>query len=152
MPGLIAVGGCRDGERRLRYNLVVVDQAAEARTDRIFHALSDPTRRDIVARAVAGELSVSALARGYAMSLTAVQKHVAVLETADLVEKRRRGREQLVVSRFETLRGARRVLDDLEALWRDRIDRFGEVLAELTEPDPKNPQPRKPDPIEGDTP
>ncbi len=157
MPGLLAVGGCRDGERRLRYNLVVVDQAAQARTDRIFHALSDPTRRDIVARAVEGELSVSALARGYAMSLTAVQKHVAVLESADLVEKRRRGREQLVISRIDTLRAARRVLDDLEALWRGRIERFGDVLAELTDPDPRHPHLRTPhpknlNPTEGDTP
>ena len=135
---------------------MVVDRRTQARTDRIFHALSDPTRRDIVARAVAGELSVSALARAYAMSLTAVQKHVAVLESADLVEKRRRGREQLVVSRIDTLRAARRVLDDLEELWRDRIDRFGDILAELTEPDPSNahlrkPEPTRPGPIEGDT-
>ena len=66
------------------------------RTDRLFHALSDATRRDIVTRTLRREHSVSDLAGGYPMSFAAVQKHVAVLERAGLVHKRRQGREQLV--------------------------------------------------------
>jgi DNA-binding transcriptional ArsR family regulator len=98
--------------------------------DRVFHALADATRRDIVVRTLQAELSVSALARLYPMSFAAVQKHVAVLERADLVTKRRHGREQLVAGNVDTIRRASRLLDDLEALWRARIDRFGAVLAE----------------------
>jgi len=93
------------------------------------HALADGTRRDIVARAMQGEYSVSQLARHYPMSVTAVQKHVAVLEAAELITKERRGREQIVRPRIDALQDAKRVLDGLEAMWRRRIARMGEVLA-----------------------
>jgi DNA-binding transcriptional ArsR family regulator len=98
--------------------------------DRVFHALADATRRDIVVRTLQAESSVSALARLYPMSFAAVQKHVAVLERADLVTKRRHGREQLVAGNVVTIRRASRLLDDLEAIWRARIDRFGAILAD----------------------
>jgi DNA-binding transcriptional ArsR family regulator len=98
--------------------------------DRVFHALADATRRDIVVRTLQAEFSVSALARLYPMSFAAVQKHVAVLERADLVTKRRHGREQLVAGNVGTIRRASRLLDDLEAIWRARIGRFGAILAE----------------------
>jgi DNA-binding transcriptional ArsR family regulator len=75
---------------------VVVDQRTEDEADRLFQALADTTRRDILRRCVGGEPSVSALAGVYPMSFAAVQKHVAVLERAGLVVKERRGREQLV--------------------------------------------------------
>ena len=101
--------------------------------DRVFHALADPTRRDIVRRVMVADHSVSALARAYPMSLTAVQKHVAVLERAALVTKRRRGREQLVSIDVATVQEARRQLEALEALWRGRLDRFGEALADRPE-------------------
>lgn len=99
----------------------------------MFHALADGTRRDIVRRTMTGEHSVSALARLYPMSFAAVQKHVTVLEMADLVTKRRHGREQLVSANVAAVRRARRLLDHLEALWLDRIDRIGEVLAEQSD-------------------
>ena len=99
--------------------------------DRVFSALGDATRRDILRRAVLGEHSVSALARHYPVSFAAVQKHVAVLERAGLVVKRRQGREHLVSTDVTTVRHAREQLEILEGLWRDRLDRFGEVLAEL---------------------
>lgn len=103
------------------------------RVDRLFAALGDATRRDILRRAALGEHSVSALARHYDMSLAAVQKHVAVLERAALVTKRRSGREQLVSTDVRAVQEARRHLDDLEAVWRSRLDRFGEVLADRPE-------------------
>ena len=108
---------------------MVVDQG---NADLVFAALGDATRRDILRRASLGEHSVSSLAQHYAMSFAAVQKHVAALERAGLVVKRRRGREQLVRTNVETVRDARRRLEALEALWRGRLDRFGEVLAEQT--------------------
>jgi DNA-binding transcriptional ArsR family regulator len=109
---------------------MVVGSLDEAAADRVFHALADSTRRDIVQRTMQAELSVSGLARLYPMSFAAVQKHVAVLEGADLVRKRRRGREQLVSADVDTIQRAARVLDELEALWRARIDRMGEILAD----------------------
>jgi DNA-binding transcriptional ArsR family regulator len=102
----------------------------QKKLDRVFHALADPTRRDIVVRTLQVDHSVSSLARLYPMSFAAVQKHVAVLEDAELVTKRRRGREQLVTGNAPTLHAAARVLDQLEELWRRRIDQLGEVLAE----------------------
>jgi DNA-binding transcriptional ArsR family regulator len=101
-----------------------------ARADLLFRALADATRRDIVTRTLQREHSVSSLASVYPMSFAAVQKHVAVLEDAGLVTKRRRGREQLVRGNPRTVRDARAVLDQLETVWRRRIDRFGEVLAD----------------------
>lgn len=119
---------------------MVVDLPADrARVDRLFHALADATRRDIVVRAAAGEHSVSALARRYPMSVAAVQKHVSVLERAGLVTKHRRGREQIVRVDPAALRRAHEALDSLEGVWRDRIDRMGDVLATPTEGDPACP-------------
>jgi DNA-binding transcriptional ArsR family regulator len=110
---------------------MVVDQLlANERANRIFHALADGTRRDIVARTLDGEHSVSALARRYPMSFAAVQKHVAVLAEAGLVTKHRKGREQLVRGNVDTVRRAAQMLDGLDGVWRGRIDRMGEILAD----------------------
>ena len=110
------------------YNQMVVDHGDRERTDRLFHALSDATRRDIVAIVLHEEQSVSELARRYPMSFAAIQKHVAVLERAELVTKQRRGREQLVRTNADTLRRAHSLLDGIEGIWRDRIDRIEAVL------------------------
>ncbi|MCU1375761.1 MAG: regulatory protein ArsR [Actinomycetia bacterium] len=110
--------------------MVVGHDTDQERIDRVFHALADATRRDIVVRTLRDEHSVSALARLYPMSFAAVQKHVAVLQAADLVTKRRVGREQLVGGNVDAIRTASRLLDQLEELWRGRIDRIGELLAD----------------------
>ncbi len=104
---------------------------AEQEIDAIFGALANATRRDILGRALTGTQSVSALARRYDMSLTAVQKHVAMLERAGLVSRRRHGREQLVRTDMDAVHDARRLLEELEGLWRARLDRFGDVLADI---------------------
>ena len=109
---------------------MVVDTTDAERTDLLFHALADGTRRDIVRVVLEGEHSVSDLARRYPMSFAAVQKHVAVLERARLISKHRRGRERIVRGRIDTVRHVNCLLDELEAVWRDRMERFGEVLAE----------------------
>ncbi|MFF1815896.1 ArsR/SmtB family transcription factor [Kribbella sp. NPDC058245] len=98
--------------------------------DRLLHALSDSTRRDIVRRCLVSEASVSQLADQYPMSFAAVQKHVAVLERAGLVTKQRSGREQLVRTDVEAVRRARAALDQLEAVWRARVDRMTDLLSE----------------------
>jgi DNA-binding transcriptional ArsR family regulator len=109
---------------------MVVDTLAHDQADRVFHALADPTRRDILLRTLEGQHNVSALARRYPMSFAAVQKHVAVLEGAGLVIKQRNGREQLVSGNVDTMRKAYRLLEQLEAVWKGRIDRIGEMLAD----------------------
>ena len=106
--------------------MVVGDQEL----DRLFQALADGTRRDIILRCIADEPSVSRLAAGYPMSFAAVQKHVAVLERAGLVTKERRGREQIVRTDGDAVGRARLALDALEAAWRGRVDRMTELLAE----------------------
>ena len=116
---------------------MVVGHLSDSETDRVFHALSDATRRDIVEAALRGEWSVSALGRRYPISLTAIQKHVAVLEDAGLVRKRRQGREQLVSTDIENVREAARLLERLEVLWRERLDRFADVLSEPPRGDPR---------------
>lgn len=105
---------------------------SEDRADALFHALSDRTRRDIMRRVLAGEHSVSALAASYDMSFAAVQKHVAVLERAGLLSKRRRGREQLASGDVEAVRSVTSMLDELEDVWRGRIDRIDVLLNEET--------------------
>jgi len=98
--------------------------------DDLFHALADSTRRDILRRSVLGQLSVSRLAEIYPMSFAAVQKHVAVLERAGLISKQKRGREQLVRSNLDAIRRTRYALDELESMWRERVDRMTRLLAE----------------------
>jgi DNA-binding transcriptional ArsR family regulator len=114
----------------LIYNPMVVDHLANDQADRVFHALADATRRDILLRTLEGQHNVSALARRYPMSFAAVQKHVAVLEGAGLVIKQRKGREQLVGGNVDTMRKAYRLLEQLEAVWKGRIDRIGKMLAD----------------------
>ena len=113
--------------------MVVDHTEREQQTDLVFHALADATRRDIVRSVLDAEQSVSGLARLYPMSFAAVHKHVAVLERAGLVTKRRHGREQLVRGRIEAARRADDVFDELEAVWRGRVDRFDQILSEPDE-------------------
>lgn len=101
----------------------------EERADALFHALADRTRRDILRRALAGEHSVSALALKYEMSFAAVQKHVAVLEKAGLVTKRRRGREQLARGDVDAVRSVASMLDELEQIWRGRVARIDDLIS-----------------------
>lgn len=116
--------------RRLKYNQMVVRDGLDYEADRIFHALADATRRDIVTRVVQREQSVSTLAEGYVMSFAAVQKHVTVLERASLVVKVRRGREQIVHGNLETVRKATRLLQRYEELWQHRAQSISDILLE----------------------
>ena len=126
---------------------MVVRHAAElsdAEVDRIFRALADATRRDIVRRTLGGEASVSELARAYDMSFAAVQKHVSVLEGAGLVTKHPQGRERIVRGNPDTIRRAQALLERYEQIWRSRIDRLDALLAETDDatPNPSTKGPR----------
>jgi DNA-binding transcriptional ArsR family regulator len=105
-----------------------VTERDEDRADAFFHALSDRTRRDILRRVLAGEHSVTTLAASYDMSFAAVQKHVAVLERAGLLSKRRNGREQLASGDVDAVRSVGSMLSELEDVWRGRISRIDDLL------------------------
>jgi DNA-binding transcriptional ArsR family regulator len=106
---------------------MVVGQDEES-LNQLFRALADGTRRDILARSLTETPSVSDLAARYDMSFAAVQKHVAVLERAGLVQKRAQGREQLVSTNRARLQRAGELLDSYEALWRQRVAQLDDVL------------------------
>jgi len=106
------------------------EQLADEQVDRIFRALADATRRDIVRRTLSEEASVTELARRYEMSFAAVQKHIAVLEAADLVAKTPRGRERIVRGNPETIRRAHELLGHFEQIWRGRIERLDQLFSE----------------------
>ena len=137
-PPCARVGRC------VTYNHVVVDQRTDEdrAADRLFRALADTTRRDILRRVLVEPASVSGLAARYEMSFAAVQKHVTVLADAHLVVKQRRGREQMVRGDVGTVRQAAALLEQLEQLWRARVDRMSAVLADL-DPGPR-PDPGRP--------
>ncbi len=110
--------------------MVVDTELSDDEVDRVFRALADATRRDILRRTMAGEASVSQLAAAYDMSFAAVQKHVAVLEGAGLVTKEPHGRERIISGNPETIRKAQGLLDRYEEIWRSRIDRLDALLSE----------------------
>jgi DNA-binding transcriptional ArsR family regulator len=112
---------------------MVVDHSlalGDREVDRIFRALADATRRDIVRRTLGGEASVSELAGAYDMSFAAVQKHVAVLEGAGLVTKHPHGRERMVRGNLHAIHRAQVLLERYEQIWRSRIDRLDDLLAD----------------------
>jgi DNA-binding transcriptional ArsR family regulator len=115
--------------------MVVYRGLTDSEIDRIFRALADATRRDIIARVLGGETaSVSELAARYDMSFAAVQKHVAVLEEAGLVTKQPLGRERIVHGNPERLAKASDLLAGLEALWQARFSRIDDLF---NDPEPE---------------
>ena len=110
--------------------MVVSVHVAPPDFDRVFAALGDHTRRDIVRRAISGKEGVLELASHYPMSFAAVQKHVAVLERAGLITKQRIGRRRVVRTNLDALLVARRLLEKYEGLWRARIDRMNRLIVE----------------------
>lgn len=112
------------------YNQMVVQELSDEQLNRVFRALADATRRDIVRRTLNAEVSISDLAADYDMSFAAVQKHVAALQTAGLVSKIARGRERLVRGQPERLRHVTQTLSAFEDIWRQRIERLDDFLAD----------------------
>ena len=132
--GFYRVSSCATDAASLIYNYMVVGlNLADEDVDRLFQALADRTRRDILARAIEHEQSVSALARRYDMSFAAVQKHVAVLERAELVRKERHGREQIIHASGPTISKAIALLAQYERLWIDRANQIAAILASSEE-------------------
>lgn len=100
----------------------------EFNLDLIYQALADSTRRDMLLRTSERNQTISELAELYAMSFTAVAKHVTVLERAHLVEKRKEGRQQIVSINQMAFEFATEYLKRFEKIWRDRFDALDELL------------------------
>ena len=97
--------------------------------DRVFQALSDPSRRAIVDRLSRGDASVSELAKPLAMSLAAVVQHVQLLEASGLIQTRKTGRVRNCHLDRDVLSQAETWLSQRRTMWEDNLDRLGEVLA-----------------------
>lgn len=95
-----------------------------------FLALSDPTRRGMLAALATGEKPVGELAAPYSMSLAGAAKHVAVLARAGLVERRKVGRRQLCSLRPDRLREASDWLAQWEGFWNEQLDALETALKE----------------------
>jgi DNA-binding transcriptional ArsR family regulator len=96
--------------------------------DAVFGSLSNPTRRDILARVSQRGMSVGALAGHYKFSLAAVAKHLDVLEHAGLVRKTRQGKEQIVTIDPQALAAANDYLEAYKQLWEQRLDSLDKYL------------------------
>jgi DNA-binding transcriptional ArsR family regulator len=111
----------------------MVADAQTAELDRLFQALANGTRRDILRRTLRGSVSVGGLATDYDMSFAAVQKHVAVLERAALVRKTAVGRERLVLAVPAQIGRARACLERFEEIWSHRLTTLDEILTHTEE-------------------
>jgi len=94
-------------------------------------ALSDPTRRSILSRLAAGPATVGELAGPFRMSQQAVSKHLAYLERARLLEKRREGRSHVCTLRPEAFKEVADLVEHYRMFWEERFDRLGKYLREL---------------------
>jgi DNA-binding transcriptional ArsR family regulator len=99
--------------------------------DRVFHALADPTRRDILAHLAAGAATVTELAAPHTMSLPSVSKHLKVLEQAGLLRRRIDGRVHHISLSPEGLRAAAEWLDFYRLFWGESLDRLTRVVEEV---------------------
>lgn len=97
--------------------------------DAIFAALADPTRRDILQRLCAHEMTVGEVAEPYDMSLAAISKHLKILEKARLILKRKHGKERLVSVSPYAFKDASDYLEEYRHLWEERLDSLGRYLA-----------------------
>ena len=104
---------------------------------RVFAALADPTRRDIVARLAVGDATLVQLAGAYAISVQAVSKHLKVLEEAGLVSRRRDAQRRPVHLETEVFDLMTGWIDRYRRLAEQRFHRLAAVLAALAEHDPQ---------------
>jgi DNA-binding transcriptional ArsR family regulator len=99
--------------------------------DAVFSSLSDPTRRDILRRVATEELSITEISKPYKLTFAAVSKHLKVLESAKLIEKRRQGKLFFVKMVPAPLDEAAGFLEEYKKLWNDRFDRLEEYLKNM---------------------
>ena len=101
------------------YNHMVIN---DAQLDHVFGALSDATRRGILAQLAKGETNITTLAEPYQMSQPAISKHVRILEEAGLVNRTRRGREYIIRANHEPAENARDWITYYAQFWKEQFD------------------------------
>jgi len=104
---------------------IIFNHMVEYRTrplDRVFFALADPTRRAVLARIATGDLTVTAIAAPFGISLAAVSKHIRVLEEAGLLKRTRQGREHRLSFVPQLLKTAAAWVDQFEPFWTEHLD------------------------------
>jgi len=122
-------------------NAKIADARTQERLDLVFHALSDATRRSLLARLARGPAKVSELAEPFAMSLPAVSKHLRVLEAARLVVRRVDGRAHRCSLTAEPLRDVGSWVEHYRSFWEDTLDALGRHVE--TNPPPRRRHRRK---------
>jgi len=113
------------------FNQIANNDMSTDRLSATFAALSDPTRRAILARLALGETSVSTLAEPFAMSLPAISKHLKVLERAGLITRGRDAQMRPCKIEAAALKEADDWLEEYRRLWEQRLDRLGDYLQTL---------------------
>ena len=103
---------------------------SNAQLDLLFGALSDSTRRGILDHVARFELSIGEIANHFDLTYGAISKHIKVLEKANLVRKRRRGKEQVVIIVPDTVNIARKHIERYAKMWADRFDNLESILRE----------------------
>ncbi|OFE13177.1 transcriptional regulator [Pseudohongiella acticola] len=98
--------------------------------DRIFHALSDPTRRAMILTLSEGEHNIRSLAEPFSMSFAAASKHVKVLESAGLIDRRVQGRSHFCRLRPARLAAAKQWLAYYDRFWTQRLDDLETLLTQ----------------------
>jgi DNA-binding transcriptional ArsR family regulator len=109
--------------------------------DSTFAALSDATRRGILARLATGEASVTKLAQPYDMSLPAVSKHLRVLESAGLVARSKNGRVHRCRLKAAPMKSAAAWIEHYRQFWETQLDSLQRYLENSTEKE-KQPWPK----------
>lgn len=99
--------------------------------DNLFTALADSTRRSILERVAKAEMSIGEIAQHYSLTFAAVSKHIKVLERAQLITKRRRGKEQVVIIVPSTVMVAQKEIERYAKIWGDRFDKLDALLKEM---------------------
>jgi len=107
---------------------MVEQESHQKHLNSIFKSLSDPTRRDILARVHERQHTISELAVKYSMSFAATAKHVRVLQDAKLVTKSKQGKEQIITINGKSFEQANEYLQNYAMLWSDRFDRLEMLL------------------------
>jgi DNA-binding transcriptional ArsR family regulator len=102
----------------------------EAELDRIFQALSDPTRRAILRQIAAGERTVTDIAAPHALTFAAISKHLKVLEAAHMISRRKSGSFQMITLNPEALKSADQWLGFYQQFWSTRLDTLKSILEE----------------------
>lgn len=101
--------------------------------DTVFSALSDPTRRGLLARLAEGEQNVVQLTAAFDISQPAISRHIRILDEAGLVRREKRGRETFVMAQTEAAQGAAAWLDHYVRFWSQHFDRMDDILSRQQE-------------------